>query len=358
MHLHTLTRTISAAAIAAAGMLEMMTPVSGEGSYPIDVNSIHVTKSLQSNELTALDSTFQFKAEAVTEDAPGALVAPIAISRGIDAVDSTGTGAITFGIFPHAGVYDYVLSETAGAAEVEHGTMLYDANTYQLKVLVTNTADGPAVKEIHVADNSDLSKVDENSIIFTNRYSRTGGGTIEGGHGLTVRHEVTGEYGDKTRKFEYQISFHKPANSLMPDGSEYDPARIAVTLPDSQTLQLDAEGNGTFYLTDTQEAYFDNLTCGASYDIKVVGVPGYTSSGVCTEDKTSHDADAVGTGNGSSFTASRITQGLNTAVFSHSASAIEVTGLSLDSVPFVFMILMALAVIVIGARINHQRSLR
>lgn len=331
--------------------------VSGAGAdYPIAAGNLHVTKVLKSNLYTELNTTFSFTAIPVTEDAPASFIAPITVNKPADKAEVTGTGAITFAKFPHAGVYDYTLKETASCTGLGKGYMRYDTSVYQMKVLVVNTETGLAVREIHVADDNTGNKVSEENITFTNYFSRPGGEKVDQGHGLTLTNNVTGDYGDKTKKFDYQLRFSVPGNNMMPDGSDYDPAKIVALGAGGENIVPNETGVFLFSLANGEEITFDNLTVGSQFMVKAMAAPGYSVSINYTFDGAEMNTPSSGSNLTTTASGCFITAGANTGVFTSSAEAIEVTGVSLDTVPFAFMALLALTVIVISARVRRQKQ--
>ncbi|NCB33739.1 MAG: hypothetical protein EOM64_07650 [Erysipelotrichia bacterium] len=331
--------------------------VSGAGTdYPIAAGSLHVTKVLKSNLNTELNTTFRFAAVPVTEDAPVSVITPITVSKPVNQTDASGTGAISFAEFPHAGVYDYTLSETADCTGLGKGFMRYDTAAYLMKVLVVNTDTGLAVREIHVANTGTGNKVSEENIIFTNYFSRAGGEGIANGHGLTLTNNVTGDYGDKTKKFNYQLRFNVPGNGMMPDGTDYDPLRIAASGPNGESITPDNSGVFSFSLADGEKITFDNLTAGVQFIVKAMPEPGYSISMEYMFEGNQKNTPSAGTNTMMMASGCFITTGENNGTFTSAAEAVEVTGVSLDSAPFIFMTLLAVTVIVISFRIRREKQ--
>ena len=86
--------------------------------------------------IAAPEVTFYFTAEKVTADAPNATIGPLTYLNTDTAEVKNGLSSfnkeaeITFETFPHAGLYEYTICETAGT---ENG-ITYDTASYNLNV--------------------------------------------------------------------------------------------------------------------------------------------------------------------------------------------------------------------------------
>ena len=99
--------------------------------------------------------TFSFTATAVTSDAPAATIAEVdynteySLGEATEGKYTLDTYAdITFGTFPHAGMYEYTVKETAG----NDNAITYDTAEYKLRVYVVNEDDGSLIVQTVTAE--------------------------------------------------------------------------------------------------------------------------------------------------------------------------------------------------------------
>lgn len=305
--------------LSGATVLAIATPVFADDVTTIAPESngaFTFTKTLQYAEgVNAPEVTFNFQIDKVTSDAPDATVSSITFDSTDTVVTENGlttatdTGSITFNQFPHAGVYEYTLREVAG----EDFHYSYDGSTVNLNVYVENSDNGLVVKYLTVEE--DGKKVDE--IQFDNTY-------IPDNTQLKVSKVVTGNYGDKTKQFEFNITL---TNAATADTTEYT-ATVGET---SYTFTSGTEQ--TVNLTDGQELVFNDLPVGTTYTITEVGTEGYTPS------VSVNGTDQNGS-EGQSLTVSetKVVSGGNNVVFTNKYQEITPTGIIINNLPFIMLV--------------------
>lgn len=170
-----------------------------------------------------------------------------AFNEGAAAADGTTIGNITVALpeYTSVGVYEYTLQEVAGTT----AGVAYYGKTIKLVVTVVNGTDG----NIRVAAVHTESEDEVKSDKFENTYSA---GT------LNVSKTVTGNLGDKQKKFDFTVTFTKPEDKNWDMGG--------IVLPDG-AMDL---GNGkySFSLKHGATAEFKNLPYGVTYEVEEQGI--------------------------------------------------------------------------------------
>ena len=176
-------------------------------------------------------------------------------------VDGT-TGNITVALptYEHVGIYTYTLKEvnnnTAGVT--------YYENDIKLVVTVINDGNG----KLRVAAVHTEGEGEGKNDTFTNTYSAGK---------LNVTKEVTGNLGDKNKKFDFAVTFKKPEGKNVKSTIT---ATIAGAKDDNFALNWDENGECkyTFKLAHKETATFDNLPYGVTYTVTETATDGYTTT--------------------------------------------------------------------------------
>lgn len=310
-----------------------------------DPATVSVTKKLEFAEgISTPDSSFDFTASkitTVTPDAPDATIKSIKYAQG----DEKGklenkkyviskTSKIEFGNFPHAGEYQYKVTETNTKME----GMTYATNVYILKVYVANDDNkGLYVKTITASEEGNQQKPDE--VLFTNTYRRRGGENPdpdgEKYDSLVIRKDIKGDLADKTKEFEFELVFEK-----------------AVTTPDAETQLTgkigDTEINFTylqgqkFKLSDGDELRFKNIPAGTRYKVIEIGAKdGYKPSVDVIENGTkmptrkAEDADSISSAENDKT--NLIGERENKVTFTNTNDAKPVTGIITKNAPMILV---------------------
>ena len=327
------------AALTLTGLLAASLGLSAIADTPVTLTGQKVTKHFEMAEgLDVPDAEFSFAAIAVTKDAPTVTIGSIAYSSADDKGTLSTEGIytldkdadITFGTFPHAGTYEYTVTETAGGAD----DITYDNTRYTMMVYVANDGIGNlAVQNITVeADNgkqADLS--------FTNTYRKNGS--------LTITKNTVGDLADKTKDFAFTITFIK-------SGTESDSVTSYTGKIGADDVVCKIGEETTFYLHDSESLVFENLPVGTRYVVtEEAAADGYTPSVNVIEngdqtvtDATTVEANALSTANvGSS---NLVGENENKVEFTNTYGDVPVTGLVLKNLPFLLLIVLpALALI-------------
>lgn len=248
------------------------------------------------------------------------------------------TGRITLpeaDLFPHAGEYLYTIKENNEHAQNSHIT--YSEEQYTLRVRVKNADMGKGLVIASVSANKDAAgdtdkdknKVDE--IAFTNTYAKN--------NSLTIEKKTTGDFADKTKKFEFTITFTKKAEG---DASEYK------GMIDNQPVDCTAGTPKTFWLADDEKLVFNSIPVGTRYVVEeAASEDGYTPSVTVTENGTVQPKKtAAGETQGISSapdngTDSLVGENENKVVFENAYQDIAITGVVMNNLPFILLVAVA-----------------
>lgn len=302
--------------------------VSAQGSQ----TTASITKNLEMAEgVTTPNNTFTFKVTKVTQDAPDISAKTITYTSG-DTRNAT-DGKITItkstenllnGVtFPHAGVYEYTITEE-GTDATGYG-MKYDHSSYTLKVYVANGTNGPEISDVKVE--KDGTKLDSTKMTFNNTYTKKG--NDGGDNSLEIRKVVAGNYGDKTKEFTFNITIRKAATE---DRTTYTgkvgEREYTFTTGQSQEVKL----------KDGQKLVFEDLPAGTTYSVTEIGTEGYTPTAAVVENGTDRTQNS---GKGESITVSNKLVGENanstTVTNTYDDGSITPTGILIQNLPFILL---------------------
>lgn len=323
-------KTAAAAGLMAAVMC-MGTVVS---AADISTVNAEIQKDFRIAEgITVPDIAFTFTFERKESDAPEIEDKTVTYSSndGVTSGISSKTVADIFSgvTFRHAGVYTYTVKEAAGAPSVENGTVTYDESVYTVRVYVKNTEDGLAIDQITAAKPGAAgTEKKQGAIKFVNKFEKT--------TSLTVAKHTEGALANKTKAFTFKVTFTKPATY---DGSTF------VSGNDTYTFGQEY----TFTLADGGQKVFSNLPAGTRYVVTEVGAAdGYAPSVTVVENgtqtvtnKTAADADSLATAETGKTNLAG--EGTNTVTFTNTYKDVPITGIIMNNLPFVILILAAAA---------------
>lgn len=329
-------------------------PTVGTGTETQEA-TVSITKDLLLAEgISVPEATFQFEVTALTEDAPAASIAPITYSsqstpagtpddHGI--VKVTQTSPMVFEAFPHAGVYEYTVSETAGTYTGE-GTMIYSQNVYTLRVYVANQEDGSVYIQTITAE-QDGTKQDE--VLFTNTYTKTAV--------LEIAKETQGNLANKLQSFDFTIRINPPANSSQTEfvGHTDGTDGVEVRCPAGQET--------AFTLHHGQTLLFDTLPAGTRYVVTELGAAdGYIPSVSVTENgqmlpekQGSADEDGI-TSLPPDATSNLVGEQENSVRFVNNHQDIPITGIVMNNLPFLLLIGAAVAALAVLSVLKRRNS--
>ena len=290
--------------------------------------------------IAAPEVTFYFTAEKVTADAPNATIGSLTYSNADTAEVKNGLSSfdkeadITFETFPHAGLYEYTIRETAGT---ENG-ITYDTAAYHLNVYVVNEENGNLEVRSITAE-KDGAKQDELS--FTNTYRKNSS--------LTISKSTEGMHADKTKDFEFTIKFERAA-------TESDEIDVYTVRIGEETVNCKVDEETTFELHDGESLVFDCLPAGTHYVVsEIAEEDGYTPSIKVVENGVQTLETTVSEKEGISSAKTGITlvgEGTNKVEFTNTYQDIALTGIALNNLPFIILIILAIGALLLSKGIK------
>ena len=316
---------------------------------------------------------------------------------------------ITNTSFPHAGVYQYTITEVKPSytpADPTKETMTDSKAQYTINVYVANVpAPGTGTYIYAIGDYKDKNddgtangaKVDPtpggntitntgySDMAFTNTYIHTNTVTDPvAGSTLAVSKAVTGTFADMTTYFGYSMTVNAPtlvydplnpgtataptysAYILYKNGSKItgsdltDTTRnnVAATNVDTTTglITVTSGTQFTYSLQDGQKLVFVDTPVGTSYSVNETGTLGYTPSETVTYGstplQTNTDAGTKGSAlstdtaiapvfGGVAYTTNLVGESTNSAAFTNDYQTITPTGILINNLPFIGLILLA-----------------
>ena len=271
-------------------------------------------------------------------------------------------GQITFPTYPEAGKYEYTVTETQTAdpivANSEHEKMIMSQAEYTMDVYVTDGATGTEISNIIVnkaKDNAgqtatgkvDIGNTDTNDFNFTNTYVQEAGTgenpknpdpTYPDNGSLKVSKAVINANGTtvtSTEQFTFTAAFAFPkgtdANTL---GEIKDADGKPVTLED---------GTYTFKLKANENMKFTGVPVGTTISVKESAAKNYKGSAEITINGTKLTPVAA-TSYNTEFTvvnsqnSQKLGQKQNTVDVTNTYNDVPVTGIIMNTLPYVLMI--------------------
>ena len=275
--------------------------------------------------------------------------------------------------WPHAGVYVYEIVEKANTYDIKdpaHEVMTYSGAKYTLNVYVVED-DNNAGKYVIYAIGDFRTLTDEGTqggekvdptpggdgkdyfysqMTFTNTYVKTNGGTDPenpDNSTLSISKAVTGDFGSKTKYFEFTLTVTAP--SLVPGTPTYRAYIIEGGKVVGDPVDFVSGTPNKFELKHGQKLVFIDTPVGTYFTVKETASAGYVPNialvydgGTALEtnnenasinfgtDEFGHDYDFVG-------------EAENTVGFTNDRNDITPTGFNLNDLPFIGMIILALA---------------
>lgn len=344
-------KKIGALILAGTMLLSMGTTAfaAGEPTAP-DVNqngTVPITKEFEmADGLKTPAATFKFTATSQIAGAPTATIADVSFTEGQTGTLKgekyvlEGTTTISFqGTWPHAGEYVYTVAETQESMP----NVTYDTSSYTLRVYVINGTKGLEIEKITAQGAT--GKTDK--ILFTNTYAKNDAT-------LTIEKNTEGDYADKTRKFDFEITFTKSPMS--------DQTTFTGTIG-AQSVEYTAGQTKTFKLADGEKLVFNNLPVGTTYMVKeLAATDGYTPKVTVVENKTTtvtnktvQETEALDTlkENGKN---NLVGENENKVTFTNTYKDVAVTGIVMNNLPFILLVAVAIVAFVSLAVIKRRRT--
>lgn len=310
---------------------------------------VSITKNLELAEgITIPTATFKFTAEKITTDAPNATIKPINYSNSDSKGDLEGgkytiskDSEIEFGKFPHAGLYQYNVTETNEDME----GIIYSTTTYKINVYVANKDNGDTYIKTITAEDQGTKK---DKILFTNTY-------VKNNASLIIEKKTVGDLADKTKDFEFTINLIKSATV-----TENNPTYTGMIGDEEVSVTVGTPT--TFKLHDGENLVFSNIPAGTRYVVTEKGVAdGYVASVQVTENNVQGSLIKGDDENNLSSSAdgnNLIGEGTNKVEFINKYNEVPITGVIMNNLPFILLI--GVAVLGFGslAVVKKRKSVR
>ncbi len=344
-------KKFSALVLAGTMLFSMGTNVfaAGEPTVP-DVNQngqVPITKEFEmADGLTTPAAIFKFTATSQTQDALPATITDVTYQAGETGTLKDGkyviskNTAISFtGNWKHAGEYVYTVTET----QENMPNVTYDTSSYTLRVYVINGTNGLEIEKITAQGAT--GKTDK--ILFTNTYAKNDAT-------LTIEKNTEGDYADKTRKFDFEITFTKSPMS--------DQTTFTGTIG-AQSAEYTAGQTKTFKLADGEQLVFSTLPVGTTYVVRELAAPdGYKPSVTVIENetptltnKTVQEAEALDTFK-QDGTKNLVGEHENRVTFTNTHKGVVPTGILMNNLPFILLVAVAIVAFVSLAVIKRRRT--
>lgn len=344
-------KKFSALVLAGTMLFSMGTNVfaAGEPTVP-DVNQngqVPITKEFEmADGLTTPAAIFKFTATSQTQDALPATITDVTYQAGETGTLKDGkyviskNTAISFtGNWKHAGEYVYTVTEK----QENMPNVTYDTSSYTLRVYVINGTNGLEIEKITAQGAT--GKTDK--ILFTNTYAKNDAT-------LTIEKNTEGDYADKTRKFDFEITFTKSPMS--------DQTTFTGTIG-AQSVECTAGQTKTFKLADGEQLVFNNLPVGTTYMVKeLAATDGYTPKVTVIENqtttvtnKTVQETEALDTLKENRKN-NLVGENENKVTFTNTYKDVAVTGILMNNLPFILLVAVAIVAFVSLAVIKRRRT--
>lgn len=346
-------KKIGALILAGTMLLSMGTTVfaAEEPTVP-DVNQkgqVPITKEFEmADGLKTPAATFKFTATPQTQDALPATIADVSFTKGQTGTLKgekyvlEGNTTISFtGTWPHAGEYVYTVAETQESMP----NVTYDTSSYTLRVYVINGTNGLEIEKITAQGAN--GKTDK--ILFTNTYAKNDAT-------LTIEKKTTGKYANKTKKFNFEITFTK---SPMSDKTTFT-GNIG-----SEPVECTAGIAKSFTLADREQLVFSNLPVGTTYVVKErAATDGYTPSVTVIENDTTTVDNRTAAQEGDALDTLKeggkknlVGEADNKVTFTNThQGGVVPTGILMNNLPFILLVAVAIVAFVSLAVIKRRRT--
>ena len=310
---------------------------------------------------------FSFTAEQV-KTGTGIITTDAAVTMPEISFNDTETGTtskrvqITFPTYPEAGKYEYTVTETQTAdpivANSEHEKMIMSQAEYTMDVYVTDGATGTEISNIvvnKVKDDAgqtetgkvDIGNTDTNTFNFTNTYVQEAGTgtnptdpdpTYNENGSLKVSKAVVNANGTTTTpddEFTFTATFAFPAGT--------NASTLGGIKANGGDVTLAEGGTYTFHLKANKNMKFTGVPVGTTITVKESAAKNYKGSAEITINGTKLTSVAA-TSYNTEFTvvnsqnSQKLGQKQNTVDVTNTYNDVPVTGIIMNTLPYVLMI--------------------
>lgn len=310
--------------------------------------------------------TFSFTATQKTGDGLIGTTANVTMPKISFTADQTGKnsqrGQITFPAYPEAGKYEYTVTETQtvdpAVVNDEHEKMIMSGAEYTMDVYVTDGATGTEISNIvvnKVKDDAgqtvtgkgkvDIGNTDTNSFNFTNTYVQEAGTgtkptdpdpTYNENGSLKVSKAVVNANGTTTTpdaEFEFTATFAFPTGT---DANTLGGIKAA----NGDTVTSVEGGTCTFKLKANENMKFTGVPVGTTITVKESAAKNYKGSAEITINGTKLTPVAETSYNRelTAVNSQKLGQKQNTVAVTNTYNDVPVTGIIMNTLPYVLMI--------------------
>ena len=362
MSIKTLSKKMLAIVAAGAMTMGLAMPTSvfaAGGDTATKVTAAYISKTF--NREVAKDETFSFTATQVAGNTAKVTIPDISFS-------GTGTGTTTrrvqvsFPEWPDAGKYEYTVKETGATPAItdeKHQKMIMSHAEYTMDVYVSNGDNGLEISNIIVNKTKDdkgtaatgkvdISNTDKNGFNFTNTYVQEAGTGIDPTNpdpdyttygSLDVSKIIktdAADTADTNKEFEFT------ANFTFPTGTDGTTLGAKATIGDSTTSITGT--SHTFNLKHGQNVKFTGLPVGTKISVTESATPNYKGSAEVVINNGTKEAVAE-TKYNEALTVSDKTlgQNKNTVDVTNTYNDVPVTGIIMNTLPYVLMVALCAA---------------
>ena len=349
-------------AVVAAGAMTMGMAMPTFAADPGKTTEAWITKTY--NTEVGKAETFSFTATQKTGDGLIGTTANVTMPKISFTADQTGTnsqrGKITFPTYPEAGKYEYTVTETQtvdpAVGNGDHEKMIMSGAEYTMDVYVTDGATGTEISNIvvnKVKDDEgqtatgkvDIGNTNTNSFNFTNTYVQEAGTgtdptdpdpTYNQFGSLNVSKKIVNANGTATTPDD---EFAFTATFAFPTGTNASTLG-GIKAANGETVTSVEGGTYTFKLKANENMKFTGVPVGTTITVKESAAKNYKGSAAITIDGTQLTPVAATSYNTelTAVNSQKLGQKQNTVDVTNTYNDVPVTGIIMNTLPYVLMI--------------------
>lgn len=269
--------------------------------------------------------TFEFEAVSVKEQEANITLSDApqidAVTTTFDALTASDTNEVKVELdaedFPGIGIYTYKVTETAGKT----AGVTYQEEPIYLVVTILRDTEDDAIKYVAAVHYSSALTGDKTGGV-TNKYEASS---------LSVTKKVTGNMGDREKYFDVTVTFTAPKGKVVSEAITYQVGTEKKTIEPSEWKDDVAVAHISLKHDDT--ITFENIPYGVTYDVEeddytATDKGGYDEAGYTYSDDANKLID---------------TADADTVVITNNKGTTVDTGITLDSAPYMLMLVIAAA---------------
>lgn len=377
MSIKTLSKKMLAIVVAGAMTMGLAMPTSvfaAEGDTATKKTEAYISKTF--NTEVGKDEAFSFTATQVTGSTANVTIPNITFAN-TDTGSKTKRAQVTFPEkWPDAGKYEYTVTETGATPEItdeQHQKMIMSKAEYTMDVYVSNSGSGLEISNIIVNKKKDdkgtaatgkvdISNTDKNGFNFTNTYVQEAGTgtdpknpdpTYNQFGSLNVSKKIvnangTAETSEDT--FAFTATFAFPTGT---DANTLGGIKVAKGKP----VTLTEGGTYTFHLKANENMKFTDVPVGTTITVKESATKNYKGSAEITINgtqltpvsATKYNAELTAVNN------EKLGQKQNTVDVTNTYNDVPVTGIIMNTLPYVLMIALCGAALMAFVAFKRRR---